>query len=209
MLPFIAPLPDGFLPTDTTPFDGRMTNMGAFKTPGLRNIELTGPYMHNGGLSTLRQVTDFYVRGGDFATTNAMNFNSEVVPLGLLRDSGAIPGLPTPEELRDGLTQFMMTMTDERVANEEAPFDHPELFIPITGTAPVTPGTRAGLLADTTNFKRIIGTGSLGRSFMGLQPIGTFLDLDPRSAALDPDADLDGIADATDNCRQCAAGRLR
>src|SRR5262249_39166833 len=29
---------------------------GAFKTPGLRNVELTGPYMHNGGMRTLTEV---------------------------------------------------------------------------------------------------------------------------------------------------------
>src|SRR4051812_49340166 len=38
----------------------------AFKTPGLRNVELTGPYFHNGGKATLRQVVDFYSIGGDF-----------------------------------------------------------------------------------------------------------------------------------------------
>src|SRR5437879_2712755 len=41
---------------------------GAFKTPGLRNVELTGPYMHNGGMATLELVVDFYRRGGDCDT---------------------------------------------------------------------------------------------------------------------------------------------
>jgi cytochrome c peroxidase len=35
-----------------------------FKTPTLRNIALTGPYMHNGVYATLEQVMDFYDRGG-------------------------------------------------------------------------------------------------------------------------------------------------
>ena len=39
---------------------------GTFKTPSLRNVELTGPYFHNGGKSTLRQVIEFYDGGGDF-----------------------------------------------------------------------------------------------------------------------------------------------
>ncbi len=39
---------------------------GLFKTPGLRNVEFTGPYFHNGGQATLGQVIDFYGRGGDF-----------------------------------------------------------------------------------------------------------------------------------------------
>jgi hypothetical protein len=204
MAGWVPPLPDGFLPVDTTPYAGRVTNFGAFKTPGLRNIALTGPYMHNGGLSTLRQVVDFYVRGGDFAITNSDDFDTQVAPLGLLRDSGAIPGLPTPEQLRDGLVRFMMTLTDDRVANEAAPFDHPEIFVPVTGTAPVSPGDRAGLMADTTNFQRVFATGNAGRTAMGLPPLGTFLGLNPRSAAIDPDADLDGIADTADNCAAVA-----
>ncbi|MDZ4749136.1 MAG: cytochrome c peroxidase [Saprospiraceae bacterium] len=35
-----------------------------FKVPGLRNIELTAPYMHDGSLQTLRQVIDHYQSGG-------------------------------------------------------------------------------------------------------------------------------------------------
>jgi cytochrome c peroxidase len=36
----------------------------AYRTPTLRNIELTAPYMHDGSLATLREVVDFYDRGG-------------------------------------------------------------------------------------------------------------------------------------------------
>ncbi|WP_095588205.1 cytochrome-c peroxidase [Actibacterium ureilyticum] len=35
-----------------------------FRTPGLRNLAVTPPYMHDGGFSTLAQVIDFYDRGG-------------------------------------------------------------------------------------------------------------------------------------------------
>lgn len=38
---------------------------GAFKTPGLRNVALTAPYMHDGSLATLEEVVRFYNRGGD------------------------------------------------------------------------------------------------------------------------------------------------
>ncbi len=37
----------------------------------MRNVELTGPYFHTGSYLTLRQVVDFYMRGGDFPVTNA------------------------------------------------------------------------------------------------------------------------------------------
>lgn len=38
---------------------------GAFKTPTLRNVANTAPYMHDGSLLTLRQVVDFYAGGGN------------------------------------------------------------------------------------------------------------------------------------------------
>lgn len=46
---------------------------GAFKTPGLRNVALTGPYFHNGSRSTLEQVVEFYNRGGDRRGSDADN----------------------------------------------------------------------------------------------------------------------------------------
>ena len=39
-------------------------DIGAFKTPALRNVELTGPYMHDGSLKTLLDVVRFYNEGG-------------------------------------------------------------------------------------------------------------------------------------------------
>ncbi|MEO6802821.1 MAG: cytochrome c peroxidase [Granulicella sp.] len=41
------------------------TDKGAFKTPTLRNIANTSPYMHNGSLKTLQEVVDFYAGGGN------------------------------------------------------------------------------------------------------------------------------------------------
>jgi cytochrome c peroxidase len=37
---------------------------GAFKTPTLREVEHTGPYMHDGSLKTLDEVVEFYNKGG-------------------------------------------------------------------------------------------------------------------------------------------------
>jgi cytochrome c peroxidase len=42
----------------------RADDWGAFKTPTLRNVALTAPYMHDGSLRTLVEVVDFYNRGG-------------------------------------------------------------------------------------------------------------------------------------------------
>jgi cytochrome c peroxidase len=38
---------------------------GAFKTPSLRNVALTAPYMHDGSLKTLKEVVDYYIGGGN------------------------------------------------------------------------------------------------------------------------------------------------
>ena len=35
-----------------------------FRTPSLRNAEITAPYMHNGSLATLKDVVEFYNKGG-------------------------------------------------------------------------------------------------------------------------------------------------
>ena len=51
-----------------------------FKTPGIRNTELNGPYFHNGGMATLREVVEFYNRGGDFPSQFT---DGQVRPLGL------------------------------------------------------------------------------------------------------------------------------
>jgi cytochrome c peroxidase len=40
------------------------SDLGAFKTPSLRNVALTAPYMHDGSLATLDDVVAFYSRGG-------------------------------------------------------------------------------------------------------------------------------------------------
>ena len=37
---------------------------GAFKTPTVRNISQTGPYMHDGSLKTLEEVVEWYDKGG-------------------------------------------------------------------------------------------------------------------------------------------------
>jgi cytochrome c peroxidase len=95
---------------------------GSFKTPGLRNVELTGPYLHNGGKSTLRQALEFYDDGGDFRA------NPTLSPL--MRPRGM-----TPSQVED-LVAFLASLTDERVLYEQAPFDHPELVVPNGPTLP-------------------------------------------------------------------------
>jgi cytochrome c peroxidase len=46
---------------------GKAEDERAFRTPGLRNVAFTAPYMHDGSLATLEEVIDFYVQGGESA----------------------------------------------------------------------------------------------------------------------------------------------
>lgn len=89
----------------------------SFKVPTLRNIELTGPYMHNGSMATLEQVIEFYARGGNFDNNNQHDFLT-FTPMSV-----------DPQKRAD-LLAFLKTLTDDRVRFEQAPFDHPELVIP-------------------------------------------------------------------------------
>jgi cytochrome c peroxidase len=103
------------------PPDHRVAVDGAFKTPTLRNIELTGPFMHNGGMSTLEQVVQFYARGTDFFDQNIDNLDPDV---------HGIPEINGKPEKIAALVAFLHGLTDDRVRWQRAPFDHPELVIP-------------------------------------------------------------------------------
>jgi cytochrome c peroxidase len=75
----------------------------AFKTPTLRNISLTAPYMHNGIFETLEEVVDFYDRGGG-------------VGRGLKLEHQTLPETPLQltEMEKKQLILFLKTLTDSR-----------------------------------------------------------------------------------------------
>ncbi|MFP2932443.1 cytochrome-c peroxidase [Pyxidicoccus sp. 3LG] len=56
---------------------------GAFRTPSLRNVALTAPYMHTGAQATLEEVVDFYNEGGGAAGTFVGRKTETIVPLEL------------------------------------------------------------------------------------------------------------------------------
>jgi cytochrome c peroxidase len=71
----------------------------AYRTPTLRNVELTAPYMHDGSQATLRDVVDFYDRGG--------NQNPGLDPL--------MAPLYLSERDKNALVAFMRTLTAPNV----------------------------------------------------------------------------------------------
>ncbi|MFC5512872.1 cytochrome-c peroxidase [Massilia jejuensis] len=127
---------------------------GAFKTPGLRNVELTGPYFHNGGKATLMQVVDFYNRGGDFAQENRDNLAPDIRPLNL------------SEQEKESLVAFLVSLTDERVRYERAPFDHPSLCLPHghPGDTKVVTNSGNGNATDINPLKCLKAVGASGSS---------------------------------------------
>ncbi len=125
----------------------RIAVNGSFKAPSLRNIALTAPYFHNGGQLTLRNVVDFYNRGGDFHDQNIANLDPDIENL----------GLTDPE--KDDLVAFLQALTDDRTKFEKAPFDHPELILPNGHSEPLTPSTTTSNVnaADQTFVLAAVG----------------------------------------------------
>lgn len=79
------------------------SDLGRFKVPGLRNVALTAPYMHNGMFQTLEEVIDYYSNPYDFIDT-AINMDTLMVePLNF-----------TDQEKED-LVNFLHSLTDENI----------------------------------------------------------------------------------------------
>jgi cytochrome c peroxidase len=104
----------------------RVSDAAAFRAPTLRNIELTGPYMHNGSLLTLEAVIDFYSQGGHFGPR--IKATADEFRTGDLHPE--MEPIPMSQEDKAALVAFLKTLTDERVKNQKPPFDHPSLDIP-------------------------------------------------------------------------------
>ena len=141
----------------TWPVVNRVGRMGSFKAPQLRNVELTGPYFHNGGKLTLRQVVDFYVRGGDFPMTNAAHRDFNLVNMDIEVQSNLT------EAEKVALVDFLLELTDDRNAFDRAPFDHPQVIVPIDGRAPDNTVGRAALLANPM-FMDVQAVGAAGQA---------------------------------------------
>lgn len=83
-------------------YTGRPEHNGRFKTPTLRNIAASAPYMHDGRFATLREVVDFYA---DRVHVDAPNFDDHLFAwkLGLVKLDGGE---------RDDLVRFLEALTD-------------------------------------------------------------------------------------------------
>ena len=87
---------------------GQALDSGRFRTPTLRNVTLTPPYMHDGRFNTLEEVIDHYNSGGHPSSTidPFMKYNSG--------------GLMLQPQQKEALLAFLMTLTDTVFANNPA-----------------------------------------------------------------------------------------
>ncbi len=98
---------EGLAGNDNVPPAEKAAERGKFRTPTLRNVELTAPYMHNGAHETLDEVIthyDIFSDGNIFPEVNA-NIAEELRP-GLFQPLGLLP-----QDYTD-LEAFMLTLTD-------------------------------------------------------------------------------------------------
>jgi cytochrome c peroxidase len=83
-----------------------LSKIGAFKTPTLRNVELTAPYMHDGSLQTLKDVVIHYNNGG---VSKAGDHVNDFL-------SGGIRPLNLTEPQLGDLVAFMKALTSSKYA---------------------------------------------------------------------------------------------
>ncbi|MEP7309474.1 MAG: cytochrome c peroxidase [Acidobacteriota bacterium] len=136
---------------------------GAFKSPGLRNVELTGPYFHTGGAATLEQVLEFYARNGD-------------VPGGGNLGPG-MGNIRLNQQERGQIVEFLKALTDDRVRFERAPFDHPSLCVPVgyaeNPPAVLRPDPSSGGSSAADSWSLVQAVGQRGNAV----PLQTFAEL--------------------------------
>ncbi|MBN8575994.1 MAG: cytochrome-c peroxidase [Cytophagales bacterium] len=78
------------------------SQLGHFRIPGLRNVALTAPYMHNGMFSTLREVLDYY------------NRPDEIISGAIHRDLSLSEPLNLSEQEINDLEEFLHALTDDQ-----------------------------------------------------------------------------------------------
>jgi cytochrome c peroxidase len=172
---------------------------GAFRVPSLRNVELSAPYMHTGGLATLEEVVEFYNRGGDFTAPN--------------KDNRIIPRNLTTQQKAALVAFLRRPLTDPRIPAETGPFARPTLFTESARAATIigagTPGNGGIAPLLTAIEPPVLGnqnfTVVLSRALGGATARLVVSSSDPGVqatvptadfAAVDVTADVDGLASA-------------
>lgn len=91
-------------------FSQREEDVGKFRTPTLRNIALTAPYMHDGSIATLEEVLQHYAAGGRTIHTG----ENKGVGANNSNKSNFIVGFDLSKAELDDMLAFLQSLTDER-----------------------------------------------------------------------------------------------
>ncbi|NQV53827.1 MAG: cytochrome-c peroxidase [Flavobacteriales bacterium] len=100
---------DMHLPLGLMEVTGKEEDLGKFKTPTLRNLIFTAPYMHDGRFQTLGEVVDFYSEG--------VHDNRNV---DVLMEFAYKGGVEMNAEEKEALIAFLRTMTDASFVEDES-----------------------------------------------------------------------------------------
>ena len=117
---------------------GKNSDNGRFKTPSLRNLAFTAPYMHDGSVNTLDEVITIYTEGGrnipagPFAGDGRQNRNKDK----------RLTGFSLSVNERKNLAAFLFSLTDSSVLVNPA-FQNPFNILCIIKRS-YTPGRRGG-----------------------------------------------------------------
>jgi cytochrome c peroxidase len=99
-------------------------DMGKFRAPSLRNVEVTGPYMHDGSIATLEEVLDFYAAGGRNITSGPYAGDGRANP----NKNDFINQIDLTAQERADIVAFLKTLTDHELLT------NPKLSNPHTTT---------------------------------------------------------------------------
>ncbi|MFK7740706.1 MAG: cytochrome-c peroxidase [Planctomycetota bacterium] len=162
----------GIRPPSEDPGRGSVTGVaadqGLFRVQPLRNIEISGPFFHNGSAATLEEAIDLYDRGGDFHQNQAPSLT---------------PRNYTQAE-KDALVAILKTLTDPRLATGAYPFDRPLLSTQVSGPIGPSSETAHGKLIASAPFAAMVAESEFQMALSGAS-IGsfTFLMWDTQAAA--------------------------
>jgi cytochrome c peroxidase len=119
--------PEKGAPLDSDPGFGavlrRQDGFGMFKTPGLRNVSRTAPYMHNGAFKTLEEVVDLYNDGGGRGRG-----------LDVYSQDAKVAKLDLTEQQKRDLVSFLKSL-DDMAPPPAVPASVPS-GLPVVGAAP-------------------------------------------------------------------------
>jgi cytochrome c peroxidase len=102
----------GDYPPDNTglfELTGDPSDMGKFRAPSLRNIELTAPYMHDGSVVSLEQVLDIYAAGGRVIASGPRAGDGRLNPF----KDGFVSGFAMSAQDKQDVVAFLKSLTDE------------------------------------------------------------------------------------------------